>query len=189
VRHRRHSLRALALLGAGSAVIHQLRYTIAYGRSAPRALAAHPHGYLSLALPGIITATLIALGAALLRVAGSRRSGPRPDPGALRPSLPVLWLACALGLATIYGVQETLEGSGALAGSGWIGLVLAVPVGLLVAVALHGADAAESLACRAPSLRVFVIAAAWVRPRPQRAPARVTRARLGARGPPHAVVV
>jgi hypothetical protein len=37
-------VRSLALLGAASAAIHQLRYAIGYGDGASAALAAHPHG-------------------------------------------------------------------------------------------------------------------------------------------------
>ena len=50
VRRRTHPLRALALLGAGAVAIHQLRYAIAYGNTAPQELAAH-HAYFDLALP------------------------------------------------------------------------------------------------------------------------------------------
>jgi hypothetical protein len=170
-------------------VIHQLRYTIAYGRSAPHALAAHPHGYLSVALPGLITATLIALAGGLLRVAGGRRAAAPHDVSALRPSLPVLWLASAFALAAIYGTQETLEGAGPLAGSGWIGIALAVPAGLLVALALRGADAAESLSRGGPSLEVFVVVAARIGLRRMPALARLALAPLGARAPPAAFVV
>jgi hypothetical protein len=189
VRHRTLTLRALALLGAGSAVIHELRYMIGYGPSAAHALAAHPHGYLSVLLPGVITATLIALASVLLRAAGARRSGLNEPAAAFQPSLPVLWLACALALAVIYGTQETVEGAGAVLGGGWIGLALALPVGLLVALALRGADAAESLTRRAPSLRVFVIAAAPVGLRALLPPSRRVLTPLGARAPPAAPVI
>jgi hypothetical protein len=174
----------LALLGAGSAAIHQLRYAIGYGDGAPHALAAHgAHGYLEVAFPGIAAAALIALAAALMRLAR------RPvEPTPRRRSLISLWLGCALALATIFAVQETLEGAGALAGGGWIGLVLAIPAGLLVALALRGADAAEIGVPGAP-LRVRVLAAALVGVRAVERRARIAGLRIAARAPPLPCVV
>jgi hypothetical protein len=219
VRGRSFTVRAIALLGAGSAAIHQLRYAIGYGDAAPHALAAHAHGYLEVAFPGVVTAALIALAGALMRAAGARgwadaaggeadphrarrRPGPRGDPdrarrreaGALaelgiRGSLPALWLACALALATIYGVQETLEGAGAVAGSGWIGLALAVPAGFLVALAMRGAHAAETLSSPQALLRALVMRAFVQAVRTSIAPRRLPDLRLGARAPPLASVV
>jgi hypothetical protein len=182
------TVRTLALFGAASAAIHQLRYAIGYGAGAPHALAAHPHGYLSVALPGIITAALIALASVLLRVAGARgsREGPR---GRSTTSLRALWLGCALALAAIYGIQETLEGAGAFAGSGWIGLALAVPAGLLVALALRGAHAAEALRGPTARLRIFFAAASPIGTRRLLAPKRAAVAAHAARGPPLTFVV
>jgi hypothetical protein len=177
------TVRAFALLGAGSAAIHQLRYAIGYGDAAPQALAAHGHGYLDAAFPGLATAGLIALAGVLMRLARGRRAA-----SGERGSLLALWLTCAFVLAAVYGIQETLEGAGAVAGGGWIGLVLAIPAGLLVALGLRGADAAE-LRLRAPLLHLRVVAAsagtAYVAGRPPRA----VDLRLGARAPPHPCVV
>src|SRR3954447_26625362 len=105
--------RAVALFGAGAVATHQLRYAIAYGDAAPRALAAHNHGYMNVTLPALATLFVIAFAAVVIRLA----------------------------LGTFYGVQESLEGAGALAGGGWIGFALAFPIGLLVAVGLRGSDA------------------------------------------------
>lgn len=189
MRGRRLTVRAIALLGAGSAAVHQLRYAIGYGSAAPHVLAAHGHGYLEVALPGVMTAAVIALAAGLQRVAGARREGGGRDAQRLRASLPALWLTAAVALAVIYGAQETLEGSGAVAGGGWIGLALAIPGGLLVALALRGADAAEALRAPGAALRAFVVHAA---PRASRRSAlrqRLTDLRLRARAPPVASVV
>ncbi|MEA2482934.1 MAG: hypothetical protein QOC55_881 [Thermoleophilaceae bacterium] len=179
------TLRAIALLAAGSAAIHQLRYMIGYGDAAPRALAAHPHGYLTDAVPAILTVLLIAIGGVLLRMA--RASAPTPR--SRRTSFAALWLACVVALAAIYATQETLEGAGAIAGSGWIGLALAVPGGLVVALAMRGADAAEALRAPGALLRFAVLTASRLPlPRPV---ARATTAfvPLGARGPPLPFVV
>jgi hypothetical protein len=176
VKGRRLTVRAIALLGAGSAAVHQLRYAIAYGDGAPHQLAAHGHGYLDVALPGVAIATILVLAAGLMRVARAR-------PVIAGSSLLGLWLACAVALAAIYGLQETLEGAGAVAGGGWIGLALALPAGLLVALALRGSDAAE-LRVPGVSLRLHVVR---VHPGAERilaAPTRLPVVRLSARAPP-----
>jgi len=216
VRDRRLTVRAIALLGAASAAVHQVRYAIGYGDAAPHALAAHGHGYLAIALPGVLTATLLALAGMLMRAAGGRRgangagggtdrarrgatgAGGGPDGASefrawgaawIRGSLPRIWIAATVALATIYGVQETLEGSGAFAGSGWIGLALAIPAGFLVAVALRGASAAESLRTRGAVLRPVVIHASVFTVHVPAVPRRLPDLRFGARGPPVAFVV
>src|SRR4051794_33508786 len=169
-------------MGAASAAIHQLRYAVGYGDDASTALAAHPHGYLMAALPGLATAALIAFAAMLMRAAGAnpRRT---PDP---RGSLLALWLACAFALAAIYGAQETLEGAGALAGGGWIGIALAIPAGLFVALAIRGADAGAVVGIELGWLVTRILAAlAAVGARGGRAFTRLLRAR----GPPQAFVV
>jgi hypothetical protein len=185
VRRRTFTVRAIALLGAASAAIHQLRYAIGYGDGASRALAAHPHGYLTTLLPGIATALVITLAAALMRLArrGSAREG---GVDVARASLPTMWLACAVALAAIFSIQETLEGAGAAAHGGWIGLALALPVGLLVALALRGADAAT---VRAPgaTLRVRLVVLAPVRIRARTGRARLLDLRIRSRGPPPAL--
>jgi hypothetical protein len=187
VRGRRLTVRAIALLAAGSAAIHQLRYAIGYGDAAPHALATHGHGYLIVALPGVMTVALIALAGVLMRAAGGR-SRPLDDARRINASLPALWLAATIALALIYGTQETIEGSGAFAGGGWIGLALAVPAGFLVALALGGAEAAESLRPPGAALRAFVYFAAPHGTRRSALFHRAAQLRLGARAPPVAFV-
>ena len=177
VRGRTHPVRAVALFGAGAVAIHQLRYAIAYGDAAPHALAQR-HGYFDLTLPAVATVFVIALAAVLIRIARGRVAAPQR-----RTSLASLWLCCALALGTIYGVQETLEGAGALAGGGWIGFALAFPAGLLVALAIRGADAAE-IRFAGVALRIRVVAAVQLRMRATEAFGRVVALRLGARAPP-----
>jgi hypothetical protein len=177
VRGRPSTLRAIALFGAGAVGIHQLRYAIAYGDSAPTALAAH-HTYFDFALPAVATIFVFALAAMLIRIARGRSAAP-----GRRTPFVLLWLCCALALGTIYGVQETLEGAGALAGGGWIGFALAFPAGLLVAVALRGAGAAEIL-MPAPSWRIHPLGAIRVGVRKASAQSRIFGGRLRARAPP-----
>jgi hypothetical protein len=178
VRGRTHPLRALALFGAGAVAIHQLRYAIAYGDGASHALAAHNHAYFGFALPAVATIFVIALAAVLVRIAGGRAASPGH-----RTSLAALWLCCALTLGTIYGVQETFEGAGALAGGGWIGFALAFPAGFLVALAIRGADAAE-LRLVAGVARIEIVASAVRALTPQRRPGRLLDLQFGARAPP-----
>jgi hypothetical protein len=181
VRGRRLTLRAIALLGTASAAVHQLRYAIGYGDAAPHQLAAHGHAYLDVAMPGIATAAMIVLAAALMQV-------PRARPTTQGRSLASLWVACAVTLAAIYGLQETLEGSGAVTGGGWIGLALALPAGLLVALALRGSDTAD-LRVRGVSLRLHVVGLHGVAEHVHPAPARLPGFCLGARAPPFGLVV
>src|SRR3954462_8836867 len=177
------TLRAVALFGAGAVATHQLRYAIVYGDAAPRALAAHNHGYMNITVPALATLFVIAFAAAVIRIARGRASNP-----GRRTSLLALWLCCALALGTFYGVQETLEGAGALAGGGWIGFALAFPSGFLVALALRGADAAE-LPGRSPILCIRVVRASRVAMRADVAPPRLVGLLVGARAPPAAFVV
>jgi hypothetical protein len=184
VRSRTVTVRSIALVCAGSAAVHELRYLIGYGPGASRALAAHPHGYFSVALPGILTATLITLASLVMRAAGSRR-----DAAERRTSLVALWTAATLLLAAIFAIQETLEGAGAIAHGGWIGLALAVPVGLAVALALRGADAAATLRGRHIELLGFSVRSAHEPSAPRSLHGRKALVRLAARGPPPAFVV
>jgi hypothetical protein len=176
-------VRAIALFGAGSAAVHQLRYAVGYGDGAQHALAAHPHEYLSLLLPGLITAALITFAAGLLRAARGGATTPRR-----RLPLLALWLLCTVALASVFATQETLEGASAFAHGGWIGLVLAIPVGLVVALGLRGAEAAElrplRIELQARVLHVARLGIAAVRAYP-----RVVGNCLGARAPPQPCVV
>jgi hypothetical protein len=176
-------LRAVALLAAGSAAIHQLRYAIGYGPSAEHELAHHGHGYLEFALPVVVALTVLAMAAVLLRLA---RGGSRPRPPA---SFVALWLGSAVVLAAIYGIQESIEGAGAIAGGGWIGLALAVPTGLLVALAIRGVHAAEVLAPRRAAVRFTTFLAAVISHRPRLRAGKGASSSLGARAPPLAPVV
>jgi hypothetical protein len=183
VRGRPHPLRALALIGAGAVGIHQLRYAIAYGDAAPTELARHNHGYFELALPAVATIFVIALAAVLMRIARGRATAP-----GRRTSLAVLWLCCALALGAIYGVQETLEGAGALAGGGWIGFALAFPAGLLVALGVRGAESAE-IRIAGAALRPHPVGHAAIAIAPVFCLARIAPVGLGARAPPQSCVV
>ena len=181
MRGRTLTIRTIALLGAGSAAIHELRYAIGYGDGAAAALAAHPHGYLQAALPGVATALLISVASAILRI-GSRPCDRR------RLGLAALWIAATLTLAAVYGIQETLEGAGAVAHGGWIGLALAIPTGLLVALSIRGAEAAEGMAGGIELVAVRIASVRLIASRQDRHARTASTARYG-RGPPLPSVV
>ncbi len=134
--------RAAALLSLGGLVLHQVRYSLAYGHDASRALAEQGHGYLSetgAALATLAVATILAglLGAALAR-AGKWEGGRGPT---FRRTAPYY----ALALMAIFSAQELTEGALAaghpggvaavLAHGGWIAVPLALAIGAVCSVA------------------------------------------------------
>lgn len=172
-------MRALALLGAGSMGIHQLRYAIGYGSGSSHALAIHGHAYLGAAMPVVMGLALFALATAMTRIArGGGRTAPLP--GSTRR----LWLLATLALAAIFATQETLEGSSAIAHGGWIGLALAIPTGLLIALVLRGADAAERMAPVRLPLRFTILTDTHGAAPSLALAGRTLALALGARGPP-----
>lgn len=130
----------LLLVPAAALVVHQARYTLAYGSRANAELAAQGHSYLNSVIPWTILALGLGASAFLHRVARTARTG---DHGRFsRVSVPALWLLTTAGLIAIYSIQETLEGmtisghpggfAGVFGQGGW----WAVPVAALVAVAV-----------------------------------------------------
>jgi hypothetical protein len=126
---------------AAALVVHQARYSLAYGSRANAELAAQGHSYLHSVVPWAIFALAAGAASLLRRLARAARTG---DAGS-SPHLPFLrlWGATAVALVAIYAVQETLEGfvasghpggiaSSSLGHGGW----WAVPVSALVALAV-----------------------------------------------------
>jgi hypothetical protein len=184
VRARALTLRAVALLAAGSAAVHQLRYAVGYGHNAAGALAAQGHAYLTALLP-FFAALVVVVIAAMLRA-------PLTPAHGRRPSLRSAWVAAFVTLVAVFFAQELLEGifstghphglAGVFGADGWVAVLLAAPIALLIAVALRGNGALD------PGLRLRF---GLIVPRAAQAPARapelfVTRITgvLGARGPP-----
>jgi len=185
----------LLLVPAAALVVHQARYTLAYGSRANAELAAQGHSYVNSVIPWAILALGLGGTAFLRRLAHASRTG---DPGRpARISAAALWLLTTVGLIAIYAVQETLEGMmvsghpGGLAGVFGHGGWWAVPVAALVAigvVALLGVGRAviRLAAQRAPvgapaELLQLLFPAAPMLP----APAPLARAAAG-RAPPRA---
>ena len=131
----RFSLRAGALLAAGSLAVHELRYVVGYGEMP----AVGGHGYLAVVAPLVALAFAAACGTWVARV--GRTSAPDVRG-------PRTWLAASAALVAVFAVQETVEAiaagghPGLLAHGGWLVLPLAVAVGGLIALAVCGARAA-----------------------------------------------
>jgi hypothetical protein len=161
----------LLLIPAAALVVHQARYTLAYGVRANAELAAQGHSYLHSLVPW----TILALGAGaslfLRRLARAARTG---QSGAFtRLSATALWSVTTFGLIAIYAVQETLEAlsasghpagvSGVFGHGGWYAVPAAAVVALGVVVVLRVGRAVLHFAARfappaprlyAPRLRV-----------------------------------
>jgi hypothetical protein len=140
-------LRSCVLLAVGALGLHQLRYTLAYGGRADRALHAQGHAYLGPVTAAAVAALILALAVGLHRVA----AGDRAEGAGRR--LGRLWPVASGALLAIYAAQESVEGAlapghpgglAALVGhGGWIAAPLAAALGLLIALALRGAREAE----------------------------------------------
>lgn len=131
---------SLLLVPAAAVIVHQARYTLAYGMRANNELAAQGHSYLHSVVPWTILALGVAATSLLRRVAHAARTG---DAGRFsRTPLLTLWGASTVGLFAVYAVQETLEGfvvsghpggvAGVVGHGGW----WAAPVSALVALGL-----------------------------------------------------
>ena len=141
---------SLLLVPAAALVVHQARYSLAYGSRANAELAAQGHSYLHSVVPWTLFALGVAATSLLRRVAHAARTG---DAGPARLRFIPLWAATTVALLAIYVVQETLEGFVAsghphgLAGSsfghgGWWAVPVSALVALAVAALLRAARAA-----------------------------------------------
>jgi hypothetical protein len=154
------SRRLLLLMPLAAWSVHQLRYFITYGAGAGRELSDQGHAYLTLLMPAIGGLAALAFGGFLLRFvrAWQGDSGDAaPKHGTRR-----LWAVIATGLLAIYVGQELVEGllatghapglAGVFGQGGWWAVLAALVVGLLLALALRGAEAVESLFARGKAL-------------------------------------
>jgi hypothetical protein len=148
------TLRAPALLAAGSLVVHEGRYLVGYGEHSHEVQAEHGHAYLTDAVvpttAALLALCLVALVLALVR---AHRGASPPISG--RPAFGVAWLRATLILQSVYAAQELGEGwltrghppgvAGVLGNGGWTAFAIAIAVGALVALLLRGVDAAFEL--------------------------------------------
>lgn len=155
-------IRAAALISVGALGVHDLRYLIAYHGSAAHELSTTGHGYLKGVTPLVVGALVLVLANFAVRLLL----------GSAEPKLPSLqrmWAFISAALVAIYICQEWIEGmvaaghpagvAGVMGQGGWVAVPLAVGIGLLIALALRGAERAIALAA-APRPRP------WLRPRP-----------------------
>jgi hypothetical protein len=181
----RPSLRASALLAAGTLAVHELRYLIGYGDPA----AVGGHGYLTLAAPLVAILLAVSCGVWLARI--GRVTG--------APARTLTWLGASATLLCAYAVQEIVEGlastghPGLLGHGGWIAAPIALAVGAVVTLMLRGVRAADRAAARVarPWSPLGIVPAAPLAFRLPCAPAggprpRVLARRLAGRAPPSA---
>jgi hypothetical protein len=139
--------RAVALLTLGALALHQLRYTLAFGETAPAALHDHGHDYLALIAPALATiAVAVAASATLARALRGASSG-------ARRAVPSRALHYAAALLAVYAAQELTEGAlspghpsglpGLVAEGGWIAMPLALALGLIAALVARVLDRVE----------------------------------------------
>jgi hypothetical protein len=145
---------------------------------------------------------MLLLGLGMAQVLLAFRRALRSATASPAPPLGVLWIASACALLAIYCSQELLEGllstghpngfAALAANGGWSALPLAVGLGLVVALALRGVAAAESLVARR-ALRVGSTVrpprARRPRPLPDRPLGSVLARKLARRAPPRAATV
>lgn len=139
------------LLPAGAFVVHQLRYSLAYGPQAGTQLSNQGHAYLGSLVPWLVLATAGALGIKLAQIAAARRAR-------VVPPFVIVWATSAVALVAIYAAQEALEGvlaqghPGGVAGvfghGGWWSLPVAVVVALGIAVLVRVGAALENAVVR-----------------------------------------
>jgi len=134
VRRRPSVLRTAALLAGGSLAVHELRYLIGYGGHAEQG-----HAYLALLASAVGVLLALALAGFWAALSRARRNGvDEPAPAGLRVS----WLGSSAAVALVYTTQESLEGAPVVADGGWVAFLLALVVGLLIALLLRGAAVA-----------------------------------------------
>lgn len=198
------SLRGAALMPAAALAVHQLRYSLAFGDSAPQELARQGHAYLSSLAPWLVLIATLGLGASLGNLARRWATGNGSADARRRHVGLRVWVGASLGLFAIYSGQELLEG--ALAGGhaaglaavfgcgGWWALPAAWAVGGVIALALRGSHALEdALAVGRTCLRVRLPAAATRVLRPTLTALRISPSPLAdaaaGRAPPRRVPV
>jgi hypothetical protein len=146
----------LLLIPAAALVVHQARFTLAYGARANAELAAQGHSYLQSVVPWTILALGVGASMFLRRAARVARTGVSGT--FTRVSAAALWAITTVALLVIYAVQESLEGlevsghpgglSGVFGHGGWWAAPAAAVVALGVVAILRLGRAVLRLASR-----------------------------------------
>ena len=162
----------LLVVPAAVLVVHQLRYTLAYGSRANVELAAQGHSYLHSLVPWTVLALGVGCSAFVRRAVVAARDGDaRLAP---RRAFGAIWLATTLALVLAYAVQESLEGllasghpqgmGGVFGHGGWWAVPVAAIVALLVVALFQVARAVLELAARLRPRRLRLRPPALARP-------------------------
>lgn len=176
------------LLPAGAFVVHQLRYSLAYGPQAGTQLSNQGHAYLGSLVPWLVLATAGAFGAKLARIAVTRRARRVPP-------FVAMWATSALALVAIYAGQEALEGTfaqghpGGFAGvfghGGWWSLPIAALVAFAIALLVRAGAELEHAVARSRNVSFAPLPLRISRPvTPQLVVARPLASRAAGRAPP-----
>src|SRR4051794_36486902 len=133
-------LRWVALVAAGSLVVHELRFALEYGSSTGHVLAYQGHSYLPFA-EALVAVLWICTCA---RFAVSLMRGGTDEAGRAIPSLRSLWASASATLIAVYTLQEAIEGAvsathpsgliGIYGHGGWSAVVISAVVGAAVAL-------------------------------------------------------
>jgi hypothetical protein len=153
-------VRAAALLGTGSIMVHELRYVAGYGSNAGKALAEQGHGYMPLVEALAIVMVAAALGRFALSLANAHRGVSDAEKP---PSLRRLWLSASAALALVYMFQEGFEGTfdaghpagliGIFGHGGWSALLFSLAIGAAIAALTRVAYEAIELVARKAARR------------------------------------
>lgn len=185
----------LLLVPAAALLVHQLRYTLAYGSQAGAQLAATGHSYQHSLVPWVILALGVGLSSFLRRAAHARRTG-QTGPLA-RLSAVSLWGVTTVGLLAVYALQESLEElyasghptgvTGIFGHGGWWAVPSAVVVAVGVVALLRAGRVVLRFAGRlaARPIRFRLLTPAAPAAVMLAVPAPLARAAAG-RAPPHA---
>jgi hypothetical protein len=147
------AFRGAALLAVGAVILHQADYVLGGAGNGP--LAGHDHGYLPLVMALATVLLLIAcagFAGTLWRAAQGRVDQSAP------PRFLALWPGAAIALLAVFSLQESIESwaaPGHPAGIahvaehvGWMGVLLAIALGGVIAAMLRGAHSATRLVAK-----------------------------------------
>jgi hypothetical protein len=154
-------LRTASLLALGELALHELRYVLAYGGDASKALAEQGHGYLVDVGPTLVVFALALIIARLFAAATESIAASGP-----RRALTAESVGFAAGLLVTYWAQELAESffasghpsglAGVLEDGGWLAIPLAAVVGVVAALLDRALDETETfLATRARRRRAL----------------------------------
>lgn len=149
--------RGLLLVPAAALVVHQARYTLAYGSRANAELSAQGHSYLHSVVPWAVLALGLGATSWLRRLALAHRTGAVGS----RVAPLRLWAATTATLVAVYAVQETLEGfvasghpggaGGVVGHGGWWAIPVAAVVAVGVVALMRLGEVVVRLAARVPA--------------------------------------